>query len=357
MTSRSRSSRSSRSRTSQRKHQRKHHDLEKNDPEHTWRCNQYLLVRRLQSEVEERYKMVRYTEADLVALGCKLGAPLDVDDPKPLDFDSRFFVPSTRQQARKALRSYAKGRWTSRQPLKIPHRATFHGPDAKKKFESKILSFYAARSTEADGNLHYFTQAAMMSEPKGWSWDYNSQPCRKGNPVYMQKAWFNSSGEPVSHECGWEKWTYSEDDYSNPVSTIPHALGAIYDNMPAKEQQVQKSELYLLLMLIRGQLKNARTWPRHRIIPALAVSFHSRFTARIVQAHLEHGQVVLRLSRLLNLHTAKLPVDGKIIIKWLGSRPMGETRAALPPSIQYDDRDEETVEDKVNPAQSIAVVG
>jgi hypothetical protein len=83
----------------------------------------------------------------------------------------------------------------------------------------------------------------------------------------MQKAWLNGSHEPILHECGWEMWMYSEDDYGNPVPTIPHALGAIYDNIPAKEQQVQKVELYLLLMLIRSQLKNARAWPRHRIIP------------------------------------------------------------------------------------------
>ncbi|CAH0019857.1 unnamed protein product [Clonostachys rhizophaga] len=356
MPSRSRPSRSSRSRTSQRQHQRKYHELKKNDPEYVWRCNQYALVCRLQSEVEERYKMVRYTEADLLALGYKLGAPLDVDDPKPLDLDSRFFVPPTRRQARQALRGYAKRRWASREPMKIPHRATFHGPDAKDKFESNMLWFYGDRSTEAQRNLHYFIQAAMMAEPKAWHWTHNSQPCRKGNPVYMQKAWFNSSGEPVSHEYGWQKWMYSEDDYSNPVSTIPHALGAIYDNIPAKEQQVQKSELYLLLMLIRGQLKQASIWPRHRIIPALAISFHSRFTARIVQAHLENGQVVLRLSRLLNLHTAKRPVDGKIIIKWLGCRPMGDTRMGPPPIIHHDDGDEEFVEDKAGPAQSVAIV-
>ncbi|CAI6090623.1 unnamed protein product [Clonostachys chloroleuca] len=357
MPSQSRPSRSSRSRTSQRQHQRKHHDLKKNDPEYVWRCNQYALVRRLQSEVEERYQMVRYTEADLLALGYKLGAPLDVDDPKPLDLDSRFFVPPTRRQARTALRRYAKTHWVVGQPLKIPHRAAFRGPDADDKFKRETLGYYSGRGNDANENLHYFVQAAMMAEPKAWHWTHNSQSCRKGNPAYMRKAWFSRSGEPVSHECGWKKWTYSEDAYSNPVSTIPHALGAIYDNIPAKEQQVQKSELYLILVLIGGQLKQAGIWPRHRIIPALAISFHSRFTARIVQAHLENGQVVLRLSRLLNLHTAKRPVDGKIIIKWLGCRPMGDTRMGPPPVLHHDDRGEETVEDKADPAQSIAIVG
>ncbi|VUC32695.1 unnamed protein product [Clonostachys rosea] len=351
----SRPSRSSRLRTNQRKHKRKHLEIDENDPEHVWRCNQYLLVRRLQSEVEERFDMVRYSDADLLPLGYKLGAPLNVDDPKPLDFESRFFVPATPRQARRKLRTYGKRHWVIHEPLKIPHRATFHGPDAKKKFESATWGFYADRSTEAEGKWQYFTQ--MMPEPKTWWWSPNSKSYCKGNPRYMQKGWFNSSGDPVSHECGWRMWTYSEDDYSHPVPTIPHALGAIYDNIPAKEQQVQKSELYLLLMLIKEQLKDARSWPRLRIVPALAVGFHSRFTARIVQAHLENGQVVLRLSRLLNLHTAKHPVDGKIIIKWLGCRPMGETGTVLPPIVLPDDRDEKIVEDKVDPAQSIALVG
>uniref|UniRef100_A0A8H7KFI5 Uncharacterized protein n=1 Tax=Bionectria ochroleuca TaxID=29856 RepID=A0A8H7KFI5_BIOOC len=355
MPSRSRPSRSSRSRTSRRRHQRKHHDLKNNDPEHIWLSDQYRLVRRLQSKLEKRFKMARYTEADLL-LGYKLGAPLDVDDPKLLDLDSRFFVPSTRRPVRKALRCYAKERWTPREPLKIPHRATFHGPGAKGKFKRETLGFYSDRGNEASGNLNYFLRAAMMYEPRTWRWTHHSRPCWKGER-YMQKAWLNSSHEPILHECGWEMWMYSEDDYGNPVPTIPHALGAIYDNIPAKEQQVQKVELYLLLMLIRSQLKNARAWPRHRIIPALAISFHSRFTARIVQAHLENGQVVLRLSRLLNLHTAKRPVDGKIIIKWLGCRPMGDTRMGPPPTIHHDDGDEESVDDKAGPAQSIAIVG
>lgn len=174
MPSRSRPSRSSRSRTSRRRHQRKRHDLKKKAPEHIWRSDQYRLVRRLQSELEKRYEMVRYTEAELLPLGYKLGAPLDVDDPQPLDLDSRFFVPSTRLPVRKALRYYAKERWTPREPLKIPHRATFHGPDAKDKFKRETLGFYSDRGSEASGNLDYFLQAAMMYEPRTWRWTHHS---------------------------------------------------------------------------------------------------------------------------------------------------------------------------------------
>ncbi|CAG9996879.1 unnamed protein product [Clonostachys byssicola] len=368
MPSRSRPSRSSRSRTRRRKHHRKHPEIDKNDPEIIWRTDQHRYLRRLEAQLEERYKTVRYTEAELTSLGYKLGAPLDVDDPKPLDLDSRFFVPATPAQVEEALHDYDQGldgSWSCYPPIVVPRRAACRGQNANRTFESRLKTYYAQRANEADWISGYFRHAASVGEPDNWVWCPNgwliqmlSRFLYKDEAQrHMERGWRSPSGEPVVQECGWVPWYYAKDFYGTHEPTIPHALGTVWDNMPAKQQQIQKSELRLILGLIKGQLKFPLLWPRHRIFPALVISFQSRFTARIVQGHLENGQIVLRLSRLLDMHTPGLPPDGRIIIQWMRSQPMAETRAALPLEAHRERVNEEHAEDKVGQAHCIAIAG
>lgn len=56
------------------------------------------------------------------------------------------------------------------------------------------------------------------------------------------------------------------------------------------------------------------------------MSFHGRFSARVVQAHYNNGRVVVRPSRLLNMHTATVSPDVRLAVRWLLCRPVGDTR-------------------------------
>lgn len=58
----------------------------------------------------------------------------------------------------------------------------------------------------------------------------------------------------------------------------------------------------------------------------LIVSFHARFSARIIQGYFQNGKVVIRPSRLINLHTRTVSPEVKLVIRWLNSRPVGDTR-------------------------------
>lgn len=72
----------------------------------------------------------------------------------------------------------------------------------------------------------------------------------------------------------------------------------------------------------------------------LIVSFHARFSARIIQAYFQNGKVVIRPSRLINLHTRAVSTEVKLVIRWLNSRPVGDTRLpvqAVPILDQVDD--------------------
>lgn len=120
-------------------------------------------------------------------------------------------------------------------------------------------------------------------------------------------------------------WPSSESIFRyNP--DIPHALGTAWDISRPRHGSLLRSELIVANALLKTQIRHTHMFLHHKVFPVLLVSFHDRYSARILQAHLENGRMVVRPSRLLNMHTAKLSADAKLAIRWLNCRPVGETR-------------------------------
>ena len=68
------------------------------------------------------------------------------------------------------------------------------------------------------------------------------------------------------------------------------------------------------------------------------MSFHGRFSARIVQVHYDNERLIVRPSRLLNIYTTFPSADVKLAIRWLMSWPIGDTRRPpSPPPDKYND--------------------
>ena len=54
-------------------------------------------------------------------------------------------------------------------------------------------------------------------------------------------------------------------------------------------------------------------------------SFHHDQFARITQAHWDGAKLVIRQSRLLDLRGAEPTEDAYLLLRWMASKPVGET--------------------------------
>lgn len=131
----------------------------------------------------------------------------------------------------------------------------------------------------------------------------------------------------------------------------------MYDSSRPLHQGVLRSELRVAVGLLREQIRRTRVYVDHYIYPVssssdkplqcpttrsdtiqvLVVSFHGRFSARITQAYFQNGKVVIRPSRLIDLHTPVMSTEVGLVIRWLNSRAVGETRLPIPEAEQFDD--------------------
>lgn len=67
------------------------------------------------------------------------------------------------------------------------------------------------------------------------------------------------------------------------------------------------------------------TVPDQESIQAFVYSFHHDKFARITQAHWDGAKLVLRQSRLLDLRAAEPTEDAYLLLRWMASKPVGET--------------------------------
>ena len=69
-----------------------------------------------------------------------------------------------------------------------------------------------------------------------------------------------------------------------------------------------------------------KTYHANKWIQVLVLGCHSRFSSRIVQAYFYNGKMIIRPSRLLNMHTRTVSPDVCLAIRWLNACPVGDTR-------------------------------
>ncbi|KAJ4312116.1 hypothetical protein N0V84_010094 [Fusarium piperis] len=111
----------------------------------------------------------------------------------------------------------------------------------------------------------------------------------------------------------------------------------MYDSSRPLHQGMLRSELRVAVGLVKEQIRRAHVYIDHHIISVLVIGFHSRISARITQAYFQNGQLVLRPSRLINLHTPVMSTEVGLVTRWLNSRAIGETCLPVPEAERLDD--------------------
>ncbi|KAJ4324545.1 hypothetical protein N0V84_003824 [Fusarium piperis] len=82
-----------------------------------------------------------------------------------------------------------------------------------------------------------------------------------------------------------------------------------------------RSELCIAVGLLKEQVRQTRVYIDHYIYPA----------------YFQNGKVVVRPSRLINLYTTVITPEVRLVIRWLNSRAVGETRLPISEAEQSDD--------------------
>ncbi|UPK89953.1 hypothetical protein LCI18_000888 [Fusarium solani-melongenae] len=137
-----------------------------------------------------------------------------------------------------------------------------------------------------------------------------------------------------THPPGNRSWRRGESRY-NP--DLPHAVVTIHDMARPLGDDLLRSELLMPVCLLKAQIRWPSMYLGHQVCPVLVVNFPSRFSARILQAYFQNGKVVIRPSRLINLYTRTISPEVRLVIRWLNSRPVGDTRKPIPATEQLDD--------------------
>ncbi|KAK3934451.1 hypothetical protein QBC46DRAFT_76782 [Diplogelasinospora grovesii] len=125
----------------------------------------------------------------------------------------------------------------------------------------------------------------------------------------------------------------------------PHTSMFVY-NSTRGESKTLVSEVVSAIAMIIYRLRHEE-FVDHHTIPAIVHSFHHSKTARITQAHWDGTSVVIRQSRLLDIEGNVPTEDAYVLLRWLASKPVGDTK------YQSINADEVSV-DGGRPAQPLA---
>ncbi|KAI8651686.1 hypothetical protein NCS55_01414500 [Fusarium keratoplasticum] len=150
--------------------------------------------------------------------------------------------------------------------------------------------------------------------------------------------WFaRQTGQPCAdfwRSGEYYAWHPGSDEMDSLHPSVPHAVATVYDSSRPRLQGMLRSELRVAVYLLKEQIRKTSVYIDHCICPVLAFSFHGRFSARITQAYFENGNVIVRPSRLVNIDTPDISSEVRLIIRWLNSRPVGDTHSPTPKSEQ-----------------------
>ncbi|KAF5023563.1 hypothetical protein F66182_4376 [Fusarium sp. NRRL 66182] len=301
---------------SRKKHRRSH------NPRIIMRTEEFRALDRIHRKLERRWRMTELDQETLQQLSIARGSPFDIDQDDPIDVDPRFFLPGPVENMEHGLKDVLQRDgleshpWPEARP--IMNHLLQNGSDS----EYELAALHAEDDAGARGD--FCVSAAEVDS----SWrihqyidDLKWPGCRR--------VWHPSEDGPPQ----WSKFTSDRrfmwsrgpgDPHYHP--DIPHAMAAVYDASRPLNHGLLRSELLIAVALLKAQIRRPHRYVEHLIYPVLVVSFHGRFSARVIQAYFQHGQLIVRPSRLINLHTRVISSEVKLVIRWLNSRAVGDTR-------------------------------
>ncbi|KAK7426110.1 hypothetical protein QQZ08_007420 [Neonectria magnoliae] len=276
----------------------KEHGGSKN-PRSAMRKDEFSQLVAIQRRLEKRLKTIEFNDEQLNEVSIVQGSPFDIDQDDPIDVDPRYFLPGP-------VESMEYGLEVLRTTL------DYWGDRPEHDFIShrKHPEYHESWPSPDDGRLCW----------QNWSSDaYYMWPRPPGNYRFKR-------GAPQ----------YNPD--------VPHAVGTVNDMARPLRQGLLRSELLTAVSLLKAQIRWPRMYIDHHVCPVLVVSFHARFSARVLQAYFQNGKIVIRPSRLINLHTRTISPEVRLVIRWLNSRPVGDTHLPLGVLEKFDEEAASPVE-------------
>ncbi|ERT01851.1 hypothetical protein HMPREF1624_00145 [Sporothrix schenckii ATCC 58251] len=133
----------------------------------------------------------------------------------------------------------------------------------------------------------------------------------------------------------WQRETHNEDARVDLSGLVPHATMVVAEPCAFGATDVLLGDVLAAVELMRRQ--------------------HDT-TARIVQAHFDGHRLFIRQSRLLDLNADEPTPDAYLLLRWMASRPQGNTEYGKP--FCTDDAPMAiTTKEPEEPSSAVAVLG
>ncbi|POR31983.1 Uncharacterized protein TPAR_07793 [Tolypocladium paradoxum] len=289
---------------------------------------------------KRRSRPVFGTAEELDDLLVVCGAPFNIDDEDPIDVEPRYFRPGPVDKMNQGLQAEGE---------EMPQLDVIEAHKLGEQESARLDRFAYDALGDAWRRGEYCESAAWTStywqrhryvkernQPGGCEGPYDGRFA----PYYHYFTGASYRMWPRGEEP--KNWIYHPD--------VPHAIGTVYDCMCPRDGSILRSELLFAVSLLKASVRDANMFIDHQVCPILIGSFHGRFSARIMQAYLQNGRMVVRPSRLLNFHTRVASYDVKLMIRWLNCSPVGDTRwASFDLSLPKDRGATEVEFDRDNP--------
>ncbi|KAL7790058.1 hypothetical protein V8C37DRAFT_417627 [Trichoderma ceciliae] len=270
------------------------------DPQLEWHLQLYDQCTKLKRGLERRKRTPLLSDEDLKNLKIVRGAPLSIDDCRPIDVERRFFL--------------ATQKWPE--------------PDEESRWER-------------DSNGNRIPDIRYMNHFANALWrmtEWEGRCSQKHNPWWFRsgissvdptraatygKFYIGPTNEFHEFEAA-HALRYKGRTEFGPDPEVPHIIIMTCDTI-VPDDRFLRSELLLAVSILRSNLA-LHPWLEHHTFPILVLSFHET-GARILQMYAENNHFVVRVSRQLVFPTndGSIPVDGLIMLTWMLAAPMGDT--------------------------------
>ncbi|KAM3466946.1 hypothetical protein MY5147_008912 [Beauveria neobassiana] len=181
-------------------------------------------------------------------------------------------------------------------------------------------SYYWFRIAELSG----FIKASSAYRGEHQTYGIATSYIREATGLYLPMRDF--CRDPWSwdaYHTSYGKWV----QFAPVASELPHAVCLVVDSGTPEDDMILLSEAEQAAALVEFQLKDSG-YINHHTKPVLVATIMRNQTARLTQAYFDGKQnmLVLRQSRTLDL-SGRLPSpDAWLLLRWIASQPIGETR-------------------------------
>ncbi|KAF1738253.1 hypothetical protein CRV24_000176 [Beauveria bassiana] len=177
-----------------------------------------------------------------------------------------------------------------------------------------------------ESRAHWFYKSLLrLSRRASDLWDsyYSPGYIREATGFYLPSRDFYPEPSWTAYHTSYGKWV----QFSPVASELPHASCLVVDSGTPEDDMILLSEAEQAAALVEFQLKDSG-YTNHHTKPVLVATIMRNQTARLTQAYFDGKQnmLVLRQSRTLDL-SGRLPSsDAWLLLRWIASQPIGETR-------------------------------